>query len=335
MGYAVLLQEAVQLGVASVQVHLCHQVLHMVNQGGIRPALDHQALRRIVRVVDVEMRGAPHGDVRIAALRHPDAFSRSPFHASVRAGVDDRIGSPDVLEVVVAGQELMCRGAGRVVEYLAHLSVATCAVASALGLDDHDHVPELHSGYQYAIVQDHCFSGRLSPCGLHILLGLLRQRAEVAEVLVHVHGMEDSSVGRYRLDSGPTEFRQGLPAEYRVDELLSVLRGIDIVALFLQALHQVGDALEAVQSGRVPNIGFHSVARVVVEEDRHPLLRVGLPFKRDMVGDAFGQPVHPFRNGDASAVPILLYVRGHHIRIDYPLEFRERYVPGYVARETY
>ena len=246
--------------------------MHVVHERREASSLRNRSFGRVVGVVDVEVGCGTYAYHGIAVWTDPGVLPRKELHVAVRTHMYHCIGAPHLLVIVVGGQILVRWRTERVVEYLAHLSVAPRAVASPLGLYSYGDVAEHHSCDQYLTVQDHALARRLPPGLDHLLAELGFQGIEELHVLLDGHPVDHSAAAVDLLDGGPSEFGYGLPVEDGLDEFLPVRWRVDGVSRFLHPPHDVGHALVSVQMRCAAHVCFHARTGVVVQEE------YGLPF---------------------------------------------------------
>ena len=152
---AILREEPLQFVQVPVKLSLDHDGLHVVDEDGIAPPLRDGALRRVVRVVDVEIGHGVDGDIGKAAGGEARSLAGEEFEVAVRAHVDHRVGAELPGEPLIGGDVLVGRRHGGVVEDLADLAVASGAGAAPLRLNADHRVPEPQARDQNSAVIDH------------------------------------------------------------------------------------------------------------------------------------------------------------------------------------
>ena len=187
----VLFQEPFQLLQVAVQFAFHHDGLQVIDENRVAPALGDGALRRIIRVVDVEVRHSVDADVGKAPRGHPGGFARQEFKIAVRPHVDQGVGAECFREPLIRGDVLVGRRRVRVVEDPAGPAVAPGARAAALRLDADDGVAAVDAGHHDLPVMDHggrdavlFLPGRIPPDPAHAEARLFGKHCEPRSVLL-------------------------------------------------------------------------------------------------------------------------------------------------------
>ena len=304
LGRCVLLEEAPELLRRTVGLDPLGDRGHVIDEGGIGPALRQRGCGNYAGIEQIEVRHGAYAYVRITVGREPHSLPGKVFQISVGSGVHDDIGLPGTVQPVVCGQILMGGRAHGIVQNAAHRTVTLRTVASALGLDHEENVTEGHSGDEYLPISDHGLPRGFTPSFYDVGPDLLGQGGKPFVVFVHRHVVDDPSAALNLARIGPAEIGHRLAFQDPSDDLLSLIWHFDGVAVIGHRPEDVGEAVHYVEVVRFADVRLGSRAREVVEYYRDLLLAVGLGTELHPADDALHQMVRPL--GDDPAVCLVV-----------------------------
>ena len=154
----------------------------------------------------------------------------------MRSDMHQHVCTIRVLKIPIGSKVLVCRRHLGIVQYPAHLSVASGACTSAFGLHADHGIPIVYTRYHdLSLIQHGCRHAVLSltrwiaPCIDHLVLDLRTQCIEERLIFLFTHKIQSTAVLHDLTHSGPPELRDRFALHDRINKLFPISRRVDLV----------------------------------------------------------------------------------------------------------
>ena len=298
-----------QLGEPAVKSGLRDGRRQMADQRGTTAPFGEQALGRIVRSIEVEIRQIADQPVRPARGGQPRLLARHEFQRAMGAEMQHRVGGEILAYPTIEGRERMRRRKPRLEEQPHRVTL----VAEA-GLHTDEHVAELPAKHENPAAVGLRAARRRSP----LLLDLAQMRLTPDMI---VGGNTRRHIG-VRAKARGVAFQDGNPKR------IHARRHLDLIPAGGQRMQRVEQGLEHGQVGRRP--GRPSIRREIEQHDSQLLFRPRPTLQRHQLGHARGQHRRPLSvhehivplgaaaatKGDRPRRAVQLRQRHHHRGLD-------------------